>query len=199
MSRRCVSHSIRFRQVLTEVYDIDLLHKYARAFPQSPLTDFIDDYCRWFHLPLPEPDEEEADNKSTPGTEDKQKKSKNWRQNRRNKAALNARERRKARRLAGREGALAEDIDQEERDHLVAGMTVSVLTYRPYLATSLSAEIVGSTPKVDVCASCHGEDLYPGRGLGERYRLCGQGPKLAEIPGDRARHVTTWVRLLSWY
>jgi len=111
---------------LTVVYDIELLHKYARAFPQSPLTDFIDDYCRWFHLPLPEPEEEETDGKPAPETEEKQKKSKNWRQNRRNKAALNARERRKARRLAGREGALAEDIDQEERDHLIAGMTVSL-------------------------------------------------------------------------
>jgi superkiller protein 3 len=41
-------------------YDLDLLHKFAKTFPESPLTDFIDDYCRWFKLPLPEP-EAEAD------------------------------------------------------------------------------------------------------------------------------------------
>lgn len=40
------------------------------------------------------------------------------------KAGMNARERRKTRRVAGKEGILAEDLDQEERDELVASMTV---------------------------------------------------------------------------
>ncbi|OCF43903.1 superkiller protein 3 [Kwoniella heveanensis CBS 569] len=108
----------------TLYYDIELLHKYAKTFPESKMTDFIDDYCRWFKLPLPDPDDEE----DKPGTQTADgeaaapkpvKKPKNRRQ----RAGMNARERRKARRAAGREGLLTEDLDQEERDELVSTMT----------------------------------------------------------------------------
>ena len=118
MSLLCVSR-IKVTCLIT-VYDIELLHKFARAFPQSSLTDFIDDYCRWFHLPLPEP-EEESEAKEEKVEDPKLRKSKAFK---RGKAAMNARERRKARRVAGRDGALNEDMDQEERDNLVGAMTV---------------------------------------------------------------------------
>lgn len=107
------------------VYNIDLLHKFARAFPLSPLTDFIDDYCRWFKLPLPEP-EEEAEvsvDGATNGEATPAKKEKRSRWAKKSKGS-NARDRRKARRQAGKDGVLAEDIDQEERDELIASMTV---------------------------------------------------------------------------
>jgi superkiller protein 3 len=108
------------------VYDLEFLHKFAKIFPISPLTDFIDDYCRWFHLPLPEPEEEavpDAPSEAVDG-ETKAKTSKKPKYGRR-RAGMNARERRKARRLAEKEGALSEDLDQEERDELMASMTVS--------------------------------------------------------------------------
>lgn len=53
------------------------------------------------------------------------KASKKARGYKRGKAGMNARERRKTRRLAGKEGVLAEDLDQEERDELVASTTVN--------------------------------------------------------------------------
>lgn len=113
-------------------YDIDLLHKFARAFPLSLLTDFIDDYCRWFKLPLPDPDEDtdgSPDAAAAAGVKDNSqvtpaKKDKRSRWHKKSKG-LNARERRKARRIAGKDGALAEDIDQEEREELLGSMAVS--------------------------------------------------------------------------
>lgn len=111
------------------VYDHDLLLKFAKTFPESPLTDFIDDYCRWFHLPLPEPEGDEAEDAEPIDGEDEAKPKapapKKGRGGKRGRAGLNARERRKARRLAEKDGALSEDLDQEERDELVASMTVS--------------------------------------------------------------------------
>ena len=86
------------------------------------MTDFIDDYCRWFKLPFPDPDEEDEEVTAQKPTEEAGKpKKRSWKKS---KAALNARERRKARRLAKRDGTLVEDIDQEERDELVASMSV---------------------------------------------------------------------------
>ena len=109
-------------------YDLDMLHKFAKTFPESPLTDFIDDYCRWFKLPLPEPeDEPETDAgeaKSSDKDDKKGKKKPSWW---RKKKGPNAKERRKARRQAGKEGVLAEDLDQEEKEELIASMTVSPL------------------------------------------------------------------------
>lgn len=94
------------------------------------MTDFIDDYCRWFKRPPPEPEEEEqlaiTASDANGDTESKPVKPKKARY-RRNKAGMNAKERRKARRGAVKEGTLAEDVDQEERDELVASMTVSLL------------------------------------------------------------------------
>ena len=112
----CACPSTYPQSPLTTVYDIDLLHKYARAFPDSPMTDFIDDYCRWFQLPLPEP--EEVDESKPVEAEQVERKGKG----RKNKN--NARERRKARRLAGQSGAASEDLEQEEKEELVAEMTV---------------------------------------------------------------------------
>ncbi|ORY31409.1 putative translation repressor [Naematelia encephala] len=106
----------------TLFYDLDLLHRFAMTFPESSLTDFIDDYCRWFRLPLPLPEEEDVAPVSSETTEEKPKKEKKQRW-RRNQRGQNAKERRKARRMAGKEGTLAEDVDREERDELVASMT----------------------------------------------------------------------------
>ncbi|WVR06249.1 hypothetical protein IAU60_003279 [Kwoniella sp. DSM 27419] len=105
----------------TLFYDIELLHKYAKTFPESKMTDFIDDYCRWFKLPLPAPEEEEASGE--PGENDAAAKPAKKSRNRRARAGMNARERRKARRAAGKDGLLTEDIDQEEREELVTSMT----------------------------------------------------------------------------
>lgn len=104
-----------------------MLHDFAKTFPESPLTDFIDDYCRWFKLPLPEPEEEtEAEaNADEKVKEEKQTKKEKFQKYRKRRRGPNARERRKARRQAGKEGVLAEDLDQEERDELVSSMTVS--------------------------------------------------------------------------
>ncbi|WWC70645.1 uncharacterized protein I206_104596 [Kwoniella pini CBS 10737] len=107
----------------TLYYDIELLHKYAKAFPESRMTDFIDDYCRWFKLPLPEPEEEEESIASANGDETAAQKVSKKPKNRKGRSGMNARERRKARRAAGKEGLLAEDLDQEEREELVSGMT----------------------------------------------------------------------------
>lgn len=110
-------------------YDLDLLHKFAKTFPESPLTDFIDDYCRWFKLPLPAPeDEPETDVAEEKPEEKKAKKSKPswWRK----RKGPNAKERRKARRQAGKEGSLAEDLDQEEKEELIASMTVSLASHQ---------------------------------------------------------------------
>jgi superkiller protein 3 len=106
------------------VYDIDLLHKFAKTYPQAALTDFIDDYCRWFKLPLPEPEEEENSTPAIESGDAEARKVAAKKRPRRGKAGLNARERRKTRRAAGKEGTLAEDVDQEERDELVGTMTV---------------------------------------------------------------------------
>lgn len=106
---------------LTAVYDHELLHKYAKTFPKATLTDFIDDYCRLFRLPLPEPDEEAASELSTVKSDDGDKKVK-YRRPKKNKGP-NARERRRLRRMAQREGELSEDIDEEEREELISSMT----------------------------------------------------------------------------
>lgn len=107
--------------------------------------------------------------------EPKQKKGKGFK---RGKAAMNARDRRKARRVAGREGALNEDIDQEERDNLVGAMTVS----SSYLTRDRSSpsETVGPTSQINLCSPCHGENLNPGRRLGERDCLRGEGSNASE-------------------
>lgn len=109
-------------------YPLELLHQYPVLFSESPLTAFIDDYCRWFKLPLPEPDEDEDGEQETIGApsdakakDSKDKKGKWWRK----KKGMNAKERRKAKRTAGKEGTLTEDLEREERDELVATMTVS--------------------------------------------------------------------------
>lgn len=112
----------RIRLELTPDYDVDLLHKYAHTFPASSMTDFIDDYCRWFHLPLPDPESTEDAEPNTEGAPKPKPKRGHWRK--RNAGAMNARERRKARRLAGKDGGLAEDLDQEEKEELVSSMTV---------------------------------------------------------------------------
>lgn len=114
------------------VYDLEFLHKYAKTFPDTPMTDFIDDYCRWFKLPLPEPEEEftneqESDEKVKAEKQSKKEKFQRWRKK---KKGPNARERRKARRQAGKEGVLAEDLDQEERDELISSMTVRPVSRR---------------------------------------------------------------------
>lgn len=106
---------------LIAVYDHELLHKYAKTFPQAALTDFIDDYCRLFRLPLPAPEEDGGSELSTVKSDDSDKKVR-YRRPKKNKGP-NARERRRLRRLAQREGELSEDIDEEEREELISSMT----------------------------------------------------------------------------
>ena len=150
----------RSNPVLMIVYDIELLHNFAHIFPTSPLTDFIDDYCRWFQLPLPEPEDV---NTTTEAKQDKPKKSR-WRK----KPGQNARERRKTRRLAGKEGLLNEDLDQEERDELVAAMTVCTV-HRDMLTR---VETIGPASKVNLFPSGHDENSHPRRRLGQCHCLC---------------------------
>lgn len=93
------------------------------------MTDFIDDYCRWFKLPPPEPEDEPeteatAEDKAKEKKQTKKDKYQPWRK--RSKGP-NARERRKGRRQAGKEGAIAEDLDQEEREELISSMTVRLV------------------------------------------------------------------------
>lgn len=107
---------------LTPVYDHELLHKYAKTFPQAALTDFIDDYCRLFRLPLPAPEEEAGAELSKVKSDDSGDKKVRYRRPKKNKGP-NARERRRLRRLAQREGELSEDIDEEEREELISSMT----------------------------------------------------------------------------
>jgi superkiller protein 3 len=111
------------------VYELDILHQFAKTFPHSPFTDFIDDYCRFFKLPLPEPEEvAESAGQAVDLDENGQPKPKPKKRthNAKHRSAMNARERRKTRRLAGKEGVLAEDVDTEEREELVSSMTVSL-------------------------------------------------------------------------
>lgn len=120
------------RSVELSVYDLDLLHGFAKTFPDSPMTDFIDDYCRWFRLAPPAP-EDEPESEVT--TEDKAKEKKQAKRDkyqpwRKRSKGPNARERRKGRRQAGKEGAIAEDLDQEEREELISSMTVSAICRR---------------------------------------------------------------------
>jgi superkiller protein 3 len=124
-------------------YDLNLLHKFAKTFPDSPLTDFIDDYCRWFKLPLPEPEDDGDNTAEEKAKEEKSAKKEKFQRWRKKKKGPNAKERRKARRLAGKDGVLAEDLDQEEKEELISSMTVShskvsqaTLTGRNYLISS---------------------------------------------------------------
>lgn len=113
---------IEGRDEPTIAYDHDLLLKFARLFPNSSFTDFIDDYCRLFNLPLPEPDaEQSAEPVESPGEKDK--KVRYRRPNKSKKAQENARARRKARREAKHSGELDENITEEEREELIASMT----------------------------------------------------------------------------
>ena len=83
------------------------------------MADFIDDYCRWFHLALPQPEEDDSapEFPVVKTAADKVKKRGRGKK-------VNAKERRRLRRVAQRSGELSEDIDQEERDELVGSMTV---------------------------------------------------------------------------
>ena len=120
-------------------YPLDLLHLYATKYPESAMGEFIDDYCRWFGLPPPPADEDSGEGRKVGGegggdgeggkegsTEDEKKKEKpTGKKYKKGKKGMNARERRKARRVAGQEGTLSEDVEAEERDELVSDMTVS--------------------------------------------------------------------------
>lgn len=155
------------------VYDLEFLHKYAKTFPDTAMTDFIDDYCRWFKLPLPEPEDDadveaEKDEKAKAEKQSKKEKFQRWRKK---KSGPNARERRKARRQAGKEGVLAEDLDQEERDELISSMTVCPELLNLQACSPLNRrllEIARPSEVVRVCPSGHGEDLDPRGGLGQR-------------------------------
>jgi superkiller protein 3 len=119
------------QELTRTVYDLDFLHGFAKTFPDSPMTDFIDDYCRWFKLPPPEPEDEPeteatAEEKAKDKKQIKKEKYQPWRK--RSKGP-NARERRKERRQAGKEGVIAEDLDQEEREELISSMTVRFIVF----------------------------------------------------------------------
>jgi len=142
------------------VYDLELLHKFAKTFPASPLTDFVDDYCRWFKVPLPEPEDEasaiDAPSELNVETSKAIKKARGYRKG---KAGMNARERRKRRRLAGKEGVLTEDLGSEERDELVASMTVRFQTVLHNEGNLMTAEIAGQDSKVNLRTSGVGADI----------------------------------------
>ncbi|GMK57364.1 hypothetical protein CspeluHIS016_0401980 [Cutaneotrichosporon spelunceum] len=103
-------------------YDHDLLLKCAKVFPNSAFTDFVDDYARLLKLPLPEPDEEQPTPADHFGS-DNENKVKYRKPTKGQKDHENARARRKARREAKRDGELAENLSQEEREQLIAAMT----------------------------------------------------------------------------
>ncbi|WVQ72893.1 hypothetical protein IAR50_002454 [Cryptococcus sp. DSM 104548] len=94
-------------------YDIDLLHKYACAFPFSPIADFIDVYCRWFDRPPPEY-EQEKDNATLQERTSFQT----------HKGGKASRARRQARRVENAQGevkeAAGEDVEQEEREEMIS-------------------------------------------------------------------------------
>ncbi|RXK41621.1 hypothetical protein M231_01120 [Tremella mesenterica] len=104
-------------------YDLEDLHKFVLAFPSTPLSDFTEDYCRWFHLPLPDADDEGDENPSSEALKDHSSIKKRKASRPGKTKGPNARDRRKARRLAEKEGTLAEDVDQEEKEELIAEMT----------------------------------------------------------------------------
>lgn len=139
------------------MYDLDLLHKFAKTFPESPLTDFIDDYCRWFKLPLPEPEEEVdgeaiSEEKAKEKNTNKKEKFQRWRKK---SKGPNARERRKDRRQAGKEGVLAEDLDQEEREELISSMAVSSAHPRVIGLDTDISEITRSSQDIYLRSSGH--------------------------------------------
>lgn len=72
-------------------------------------------------MPLPAPEEEVAVDAPAAKADDSEKKV-SYRKPRKNKGP-NARERRRLRRLAQREGELSEDVDEEEREELISAMT----------------------------------------------------------------------------
>ncbi|ODN74406.1 hypothetical protein L202_06809 [Cryptococcus amylolentus CBS 6039] len=121
-------------------YDIDLLHKYACAFPFSPLADFIDIYCRWFKRPSPEY-EQEKDNASL------QERT----QFKKHKGGKASRARRQVRRE--KEGqdegkvVVSEDVEQEEKEEMISLLTKmivelpkSLFAYRAMARVSLQDE-----------------------------------------------------------
>lgn len=129
-------------------YDLDLLHKFAHTFPTSTMTDFIDDYCRLFKFPLPKPEEEEDAHSEAVQDQNGEEKVKYKKPRRgRGKHHQNARERRKARRQAESEGQLSEEVDEEEREELIASMTKllerlgkSVFAHRVMAAVAIMEE-----------------------------------------------------------
>ncbi|OXG33946.1 superkiller protein 3 [Cryptococcus neoformans Bt15] len=104
----------------TLFYDIDLLHKYLEAFPNSPMACFIEEYCRWFKRPLPE-SEEDA---SKPEIHEKDEKIEDPGKHRKShKGGRGALAKRQSRRAHLREMHVSEDVEKEEREELFSSMT----------------------------------------------------------------------------
>jgi hypothetical protein len=115
ITARWVGHTLMI-SLTSDDYDIELLHKYAQAFPDSAMTTFILSYLAWAHRELPElaePEEAEAD----PTAETVKSKQGKGRR------LMNARERRKAKRKV-QGAAKNEDLEREEREEVFAMMVV---------------------------------------------------------------------------
>ena len=135
-------------------YDLVFLHQYAKTFPATPMAGFIEDYCRFFKLPwLPDEDEQPI-----AGPSQKVKRGKKGK-------APNARERRHMRRAAKRDLQIGDDRDAEEREELIADMTVRCL--HGDKATN-QEERPGNPGKVDIRSSSHDPNFARRGGLGER-------------------------------
>lgn len=105
------------------VYDIDLLHKYSEAFPNSPMACFIEEYCRWFKRPLPETEE---DSSKTEAYERDEKAEGSVKHRKSHKGGRGALTKRQSRRAHLREIHVSEDVEKEEREELFSSMTVSL-------------------------------------------------------------------------
>lgn len=104
------------------VYDIDLLHKYLDAFPNSPMACFIEEYCRWFKRPLPEMEEDFPKPEALEGDKKVEDSDK---QRKRHKGGRGALAKRQSRRAHLKETHVSEDVEKEEREELFSSMTVS--------------------------------------------------------------------------
>ncbi|EAL21087.1 hypothetical protein CNBD4630 [Cryptococcus deneoformans B-3501A] len=104
----------------TLFYDIDLLHKYSEAFPNSPMACFIEEYCRWFKRPLPETEE---DSSKTEAYERDEKAEGSVKHRKSHKGGRGALTKRQSRRAHLREIHVSEDVEKEEREELFSSMT----------------------------------------------------------------------------
>ncbi|WVO14451.1 hypothetical protein L204_102085 [Cryptococcus depauperatus] len=100
----------------TLFYDLDYLHKYIKAFPDSFMAVFIEDYCRWYKRPLPETEEDLV--MDVPVDDESKKK-----QSKKSKGGNGAWAKRRVKRERMSGNYAVEDVEQEEREGLISSMT----------------------------------------------------------------------------